>query len=188
MICSKFSLETRRYLCRFYQILDEMIAKMTGAELTCSISRNFIVQMIPHHETAIQMSCNLLEYSECAPVREIAQNIIEEQAKSIENMQDILDCCSMCRNSQREWNGYQECFCQISQRMFRQMRAAVSTDQIDANFMREMIPHHEGAIRMSENVLRYPICPELIPILQAIVTSQRRGVRQMEQLLRCFGA
>ena len=27
MICSKFSLETRRYLCRFYQILDEMIAK-----------------------------------------------------------------------------------------------------------------------------------------------------------------
>ena len=61
-------------------------------------------------------------------------------------------------------------------------------DQIDVNFMREMIPHHEGAVRMSENALRYPICPELIPILQAIVTSQRRGVRQMEQLLRCFGA
>ena len=101
MICSKFSLETRRYLCRFYQILDEMIAKMTGTELTCSISRNFIVQMIPHHEAAIQMSCNLLEYSDCAPVREIAQNIIEEQTKSIENMRDILDCCSMCSNSQR---------------------------------------------------------------------------------------
>lgn len=36
MICSKFSPETRRYLCRFYQILDEMIAKMTGAELNAA--------------------------------------------------------------------------------------------------------------------------------------------------------
>lgn len=34
---------TKQYLCRFYEILDEMILGMTGAELTDSISHNFIV-------------------------------------------------------------------------------------------------------------------------------------------------
>lgn len=43
----QFSGTTKRYLCRFYEILDKMIQGMTGAELTNSISHNFIVQMIP---------------------------------------------------------------------------------------------------------------------------------------------
>lgn len=49
-----------------------------------------------------------------------------------------------------------------------------------------MIPHHMGAIRMSENALRFPICPELIPILTAIISSQKRGVQEMEKLLQCI--
>ena len=53
--------------------------------------------------------------------------------------------------------------------------------------MREMIPHHRGAIQMSENALSFPICPELIPILEAIIRSQTQGVQDMERLLRCLG-
>lgn len=43
----QFSDVTKNYLCRFYKILDEMIEGMTNAELTSSLSHNFIVQMIP---------------------------------------------------------------------------------------------------------------------------------------------
>ena len=32
---------TKSYLCRFYQILDNMIAEMTDVELTDSLSHNF---------------------------------------------------------------------------------------------------------------------------------------------------
>ena len=52
----QFSDVTKNYLCRFYKILDEMIEGMTNAELTNSLSHNFIVQMIPHHRAAIEMS------------------------------------------------------------------------------------------------------------------------------------
>ena len=55
-----FSNVTKRYLSRFDEILDEMIQGMTDAPLTDSISHNFIVQMIPHHQAAIQMSENHL--------------------------------------------------------------------------------------------------------------------------------
>ena len=82
----QFSDVTKNYLCRFYKILDEMIEGMTNAELTSSLSHNFIVQMIPHHRAAIEMSENLLQFTTFVPLQHIAQNIINEQTKSIENM------------------------------------------------------------------------------------------------------
>ena len=68
--------------------------------------------------------------------------------------------------------------------MFSRMNNACRGNDINWNFMREMIPHHEGAIQMSKNALYFPICPELVPILEAIITSQEKGVRQMKCLLR----
>lgn len=180
----QFSDVTKEYLCQFYAILDEMIAGMTKAELTDSVSHNFIVQMIPHHRAAIEMSCNLLQYTTCLPLQSIAQNIISEQTKSIENMQAILNKCSVLSSSEQDLCLYQKGFRQITGTMFSQMQNACADNNINANFMREMIPHHEGAIRMSKNALRYSICPELVPILRAIITSQEKGVREMTRLLQ----
>lgn len=95
----KFSDVTKSYLCRFSEILDEMIEEITGADLTDSLSHNFIVQMIPHHRAAIEMSRNLLRYTTFVPLQDIALNIIKEQTKSFENMQDILYQCSELKNS-----------------------------------------------------------------------------------------
>lgn len=185
MNCSQqLSGDAKRYLRRFYEILDEMISGMTGAALTDSISHNFIVQMIPHHRAAIEMSESLLMYSDLAPLRRIAENIIREQTQSIEDMKRALPVCETKQNSRGELSGYGKRFEEITLVMFSQMRSACSDNDISADFMREMIPHHQGAIRMSKNALQYPICPQLDPILQAIITSQKRGVREMESLLR----
>lgn len=176
----------REYLCRFREILEDMIKGMTCAPLTDSLSHNFIVQMIPHHEAAIQMSQNLLQYNPCAPLQEIAQNIITEQTKSIADMRDALPVCETMTNTCQGIRRYRRRFQQITQTMFREMGNAPADCNLNADFMREMIPHHMGAIRMSKNALCFPICPELYPILQAIITSQKKGVREMQQLLRCI--
>lgn len=182
----KLSNVTRDYLICFCEILDEMIFQMTEAELTDSISHNFIMQMIPHHMAAINMSHNLLRYTTNIPLQNIALDIISEQTKSIRNMQNILDCCSTFCNSHRGICLYQNRFNQISQTMFSEMRNACFTNDVNVNFIREMIPHHEGAIRMSENTLRFEICPELKPVLNAIIVSQKKGVKEMERLLKCI--
>ncbi len=178
------SLVTRKYLCRFDEILDTMIQDMTQAKATESISHNFIVQMIPHHRAAIEMSQNLLQYTTCLPLQEIASRIIQEQTKSIENMEKALCTCERLQNSQRQLCQYEKCLQQILETMFTRMKDACADNNINANFMREMIPHHRGAIQMSENALKQEICPELIPILQRIIVSQREGVREMERLLQ----
>ena len=94
MCCSEqFSDVTKQYLCCFYEILDNMIEEMTSAKLTNSISHNFIVQMIPHHQAAIKMSQNILQYTTLLPLQNIAKNIISEQTKGIESMKEILGVC-----------------------------------------------------------------------------------------------
>lgn len=183
----RFDDATKEYLSRFYCILDEMIWGMTSAELNNSISHNFIVQMIPHHRAAIEMSENILKFTENAALCSIASNIIEEQTKSIENMLAIKEKCSGLRNARQDLCRYQGRMEQIMQIMFSEMKCARATNQINCNFMWEMIPHHEGAVKMSMTTLKFRICPELVPILEAIITSQEKGIEQMKQLQRCLG-
>lgn len=174
---------TKDYLMTFNKIFEEMKQKMTEAKLTNSISYNFIVQMIPHHYAAIEMSKNILKYTTNLPLQNIAAQIITEQTKSIENMCNIEVSCSKKENFEKDVSLYQKRVNQIMQVMFQGMQDAKVTNSVNEDFIREMIPHHKGAIEMSENALQYYICQELKPILQAIIVSQRRGVRQMSQLL-----
>lgn len=183
----RFSDVTKDYLGAFYHILDNMIQGMTEAELTDSISHNFITQMIPHHRGAIEMSKNILRYTTNVQVQDIAAGIVEEQTKSIHNMQSILCRCKGNINSEQDVCLYQSRMEQIMQTMFLDMRNARTINDINCNFMREMIPHHRGAVEMVSNAMRYDVCEELIPIMQAIYTSQRKGILQMQKLLRCLG-
>lgn len=79
----------KNYLSEYYCILEKMVEGMTEAELSDSISGNFIAQMIPHHKAAIEMSNNILRYTTLIPLERIAKNIIAEQTRSIEKMCNI---------------------------------------------------------------------------------------------------
>ena len=166
MIESKeFSTVTKNYLSRYYEILDEMKQGMCEPALTESISHNFIVQMIPHHQAAIEMSNNLLQYTTFVPLQNIAAHIIASQTKSIADMRAALAQCSELPNTEQELCLYARRFEQITQTMFTDMGNATATNH------------------MAENTLRFPICPALVPILQSIITSQQEGVCKMERLL-----
>ena len=179
----KLSNVTNTYLKAYYDILNTMIRRMTSVQLTPSISDNFIQQMIPHHQAAIEMSKNILRYTTNLELQGIATNIISAQTKSISNMQGIQSTCSLVTNNNIEQSNYMNEFRIIAQTMFWEMRSAPVTNGVNANFIREMIPHHEGAIRMSNNVLQFNICPELKPILYTIITTQCEGILQLKHLL-----
>ena len=179
----ELSLVTKAYLDSFYKILNTMISEMRSAPITNSISDIFIRQMIPHHAAAIEMSKNILLYTTNLELQNIALNIIAEQTKSIANMQVIHQQCSLMTNTNYEIAQYMNAFKEISETMFYEMGTAPITNGVNANFVREMIPHHEGAIRMSNNVLQFNSCSPLKPILYAIIATQMKGIKQMHQLL-----
>ena len=179
--------ESKQYLCCYYQILDEMIQGITTAKLTQSISHNFIVQMIPHHQAAVRMCRNILEYSDDRAVRRLAQRIIAQQTQGIQTMEGLLPQCGQLPSPQMDLRLCQRRTELIFREMFSQMRATPEGNRLDAGFMQEMIPHHLGAVRMSQNTLRYEICTGLAPVLRSIIDTQCREVRQMRALLQRMG-
>lgn len=177
---------TKKYLNEFYYILDNMIQGMTEAQLSDSISYNFMVQMIPHHRAAIEMSENILKYTKNQTVQNIAEGIIKEQTKSIADMEAILCECKERTDCSKCVKIYQCKMDKIMRLMFCRMDHAQATNQINCNFLWEMIPHHMGAVEMSRTTLMFDICPELIPILEAIITSQKKGIMEMQKLKCCL--
>lgn len=178
---------TKNYLSCYYEILDCMIDKMTNAKLCGSVSQNFIVQMIPHHEAAVKMCENLLKYTTCVPLQNMANCIVAEQTNQIEEMKDILCKCEKCKSLERDLCLYARRFDQISQTMFDEMGFACANNGLNANFLRQMIPHHEGAVRMCKNALSFCICSELKPILCETIETQQEQIRQMKCMLCNFG-
>ena len=56
------------------------------AGMMMDADRVFIVQMIPHHQDAIDMGTLALERAEHTEIRQLAENIIRDQSKEISLM------------------------------------------------------------------------------------------------------
>lgn len=178
----KISNVARRYLDTYSVILDTMICCMTEVKLTDSISGNFIKQMISHHRAAIDMSLNILRYTTDIEIQNIALNIIAEQTKSIDDMTAIEVCCRAKTNTPIQLKPYMRTYNEITQKMFSEMKSAPQTNNINFNFICEMLPHHKGAVKMSENAMKYSICQELRPIISAIIRCQKECIVKMQTL------
>ncbi len=98
------------------------------------------------------------------------------QAKCGEMCGPKCDVCLYQRDTDR-----------IIHNMFDKMRSVYGDNNINCNFMREMIPHHMGAVKMAENALKYNVCQSLVPILKNIVSEQNKGICEMKNLMRKIG-
>ena len=178
---------SKRYLCCYYQILDEMIQGITTAKLTRSLSHNFIVQMIPHHQAAVRMCRNLLQYSDDGAVRRLAQRITDQQTQGLQAMEGLLPDCGQPANPQMDLRLCRRRTELILRELFSQMGSAPEGNRLDLVFLRQMIPHHLGAARMAQNTLRYQVATGLAPVLRSTIDTHCKEVRQMRALLRRMG-
>ena len=175
---------SKKYLFRYDEILCEMENKMLSLNVTNNITKIFIECMIPHHQAAIAMSENLLQYTHYNQLQEIAKNIIKTQTIGIEQMKEINETASKFLNYQRNVDLYMTKYFSITEKMINQMKNSTRSININLNFVDEMILHHEGAICMCENLLQYCVDPRLKMVADSIINEQIKGVMQLKEIQR----
>lgn len=79
----------QEYLKQYDKILNEMVTKMENSPRCININLNFVNEMIPHHEGAVQMCKNLLKYPIDPRLKNIAETIIKEQTRGIEQLTQV---------------------------------------------------------------------------------------------------
>ncbi len=75
---------------------------------------------------------------------------------------------------------------QANMKMHKDMDIAYSGDA-DVDFLRGMIPHHQGAIEMARIVMTQGKDPEVRKLAEAVVRDQEKEVAMMREMLKKLG-
>jgi uncharacterized protein (DUF305 family) len=71
------------------EIMQKMNKEMTAAPMTGDPDLDFIAVMIPHHQGATDMAKIYLKYGKDSALRQIAQNITNEQKQQIDTLRNL---------------------------------------------------------------------------------------------------
>lgn len=172
------------------QIVDSMHMPMMNTDFIQSgnVDQDFIANMIPHHQGAIDSAKMILNYSNNKQVRTIAQNIITSQEKEIAEFNTLLSENNLI-NTQISNEDYTKFIADekyIMNDMMNKMIAVTKTRDLktaDYTFILAMKYHHEGAINASKQILTYTDDPVVKKIAQKIITEQNKEIQEFDKLI-----
>lgn len=142
------------------------------------VDRAFVADMIPHHESAIEMAKIAQQRGESTFVKQLADDIVDSQSEEIATLRredEGLEIAGVKRGSlgvPAHMMGMDD-----------EPATLKTAEPFDEAFIKMMIPHHEGAIEMAKVELAKGEDPELKALAQDIMDAQQREIADMRKHL-----
>lgn len=142
----------------------------------------FVTRMVPHHEGAIEMAKLAETRAQRPEVKAFAATILSSQAAEIARMKEMKKGMGAAGD---HGDGHSSgAMSDHEMGMDGDMGSLTKSGQFDRDFLKMMIPHHEGAIRMSRQVIERGSDPQVKQLARSIVTSQQAEIDQMKRWLK----
>ena len=145
---------------------------------------DFIQGMIPHHQGAIDMARVVLQYGKDPEVKTFAENVVKAQEGEITSMNAWLaktDKAALPTSAEAALGNSN-----AMAAMMKDMMVPYSGDA-DVDFIKGMIPHHQGAIDASKVGLKYAKDADVLKLAQDITTAQESEITFMKEWLKKNG-
>lgn len=140
----------------------------------------FIDSMSQHHQGAIMMAEMALQRAEHPELKQFAQKIIDDQRKEIAEMKGWRDKWYPGKPSAMNMEMPGMSTQQMMGGSQMQNMQSMQGVSFDLMFIGMMIPHHEGAISMSNAALQKAEHAEIKDLAQMIIKAQQSEIEQMK--------
>jgi len=156
------------------------MAAMSKIPETKTAGDYFLLQMIPHHEGALDMATYEISHGKNFELKQLAKNIYIEQKNEIQLMRIWLTSASADISTS---SSYQKEMDDTMMSMMAAMPGDQSLDNSDRSFARVMIPHHQAAIDMARVLLKYDENQVLRAYATQLISNQKNEIEQMQDIL-----
>jgi uncharacterized protein (DUF305 family) len=150
--------------------------------------KEFLANMIVHHESAMNMGEMALAAAKHQEIKDLATNINASQGKEVGDMRKWQTTWGYPATSGHSMTGLEEAG--HSMEGMEDMNAALvglSGDTFDKKFLELMIEHHQGAIDMAKPAATNASHQEIKDLAKAIITTQTKEITQMQKWLQEWG-
>lgn len=137
----------------------------------------FINDMTAHHEGAIDMARLAQKRAEHPEIRQLADDIVSAQEGEISVMRTIR---ADMENMGEHGDGHMG-MDDRAMGMDVDMTALEEAEPFDRAFIDAMVPHHQGAIAMANELLEKGEQPALRKMAEDIIDAQTREIAQMRE-------
>jgi uncharacterized protein (DUF305 family) len=169
------------------QMMTKMDADMKAVKMTGDFDVDFASMMIPHHQSAVDMSEMYLPKAKDEKIKAMAQNIITGQKKEIEELKTLIanhkpSVKKETADAGHGAGGHNELMDAMT-KMMGTMKGMKMSGDADKDFVTMMIPHHQSAVDMAENQISHGKNVETKKFAQKVINDQTKEIKEFNDWL-----
>jgi uncharacterized protein (DUF305 family) len=161
-------------------IMHEMDRMMEEVTMTNDPDVVFANMMVVHHQGAINMANEELAHGDDSELRAIAQKIITDQQKEIQELQDFLHDYEP---DQPADHAFHEEMMASMEKASQAADLRILTGDTDHDFAELMIVHHQAAIEDARSVMEHGTSPEIKEMAHEMINAQMEEIKQLQEWL-----